>query len=266
MGPPKRARPGKRPRLAVRIASAPRGIALSKSPVIPAGLAVRRHEPMSAVPTPRAARVAAGHLRAVDSTAAAGDAGGPTFALIARACDGDVAAWASLYQQCFPAVFRQLRYYTGDSGVAEELAQEAFAQAMASRERFDPSRDFQAWLHGVALNVVRKYWRRQRTTSAAHARLEAMGRSCPAADAGPDDTHLQRERTRVLYAVLSELPERLREAFLVRELQGMASEEAAELLGITTNNLAVRVCRARARIHAELRRLGWLPDPRGGAS
>jgi RNA polymerase sigma-70 factor (ECF subfamily) len=206
---------------------------------------------MSAVPTPRAARVAASHLRAVDSSAEGNDAEGPTFAVIARACDGDVAAWAHLYQQYFPAVFRQLRYYTGDSGIAEELAQEAFAQAMASRDRFDPSRDFRAWLHGVALNVVRKYWRRQRTTSAAHARLEAMGRSCPQADAGPDDAHLQRERTRVLYAVLAELPERLREAFLVRELQGLPSDEAAELLGITTNNLAVR---ARAR-----------PDPRRAA-
>ncbi|MFY0540852.1 sigma factor-like helix-turn-helix DNA-binding protein [Nannocystis pusilla] len=45
----------------------------------------------------------------------------------------------------------------------------------------------------------------------------------------------------------------------MRELQGLPSEEAAALLGITTGNLHVRVCRARAQIHAELRRLGWLP-------
>ncbi|MCY0987884.1 sigma-70 family RNA polymerase sigma factor [Nannocystis sp. ILAH1] len=209
------------------------------------------------VPSPRAARLAASHLRAVEP--AAGDFAAPTPALVTRACEGDVGAWAHLYQLCYPAVFRQLRYYTGDTGVAEELAQEAFAQAMASRERFDPARSFQGWLHGVALNVVRKYWRRQRNTSAAHARLEAMGRSCPPAGVGPDDAHLQRERSRVLYAVLAELPERLREAFLVRELQGLPSEEAAALLGITTGNLHVRVCRARAQIHAELRRLGWLP-------
>jgi len=220
---------------------------------------------MSAVPTPRAARVAASHLRAVDSSAEGNDAEGPTFAVIARACDGDVAAWAHLYQQYFPAVFRQLRYYTGDSGIAEELAQEAFAQAMASRDRFDPSRDFRAWLHGVALNVVRKYWRRQRNTSAAHARLGAMARTCPRSGAGPDDLHLQRERSRVLYAVLAGLPERLREAFLVRELEGLATDEAATLLGISTGNLAVRVCRARAQIHAELRRLGWLPGEDGAS-
>lgn len=216
---------------------------------------------MSVLPSPRAARLAATHLRAVEP--AAGDLDAPTPTLIARALAGDVTAWAHLYQLCFPAVFRQLRHYTGDNGVAEELAQEAFAQAMASRDRFDPARSFEAWLHGVALNVVRKYWRRQRSTAAAHARLGAMARTCPPAGAGPDDLHLQRERSRVLYAVLAELPERLREAFLVREVQGLATDEAASLLGISTGNLAVRVCRARAQIHAELHRLGWLSEKGG---
>ena len=79
---------------------------------------------MSVVPT-RAARLAASHLRAVDSDTAPGGASEPSDALIARACAGDVAAWAHLYQACFPAVFRQLRYYTDDSAVAEELAHRA---------------------------------------------------------------------------------------------------------------------------------------------
>ena len=214
---------------------------------------------MSVVPSPRAARLAATHLRAVEPAVA----GRPTPAVLARACAGEVSAWAHLYQHSFPAVFRQLRHYTGDSGVAEELAQEAFAQAMASRDRFDPTRSFDAWLHGVALNVVRKYWRRQRNASAAHARLGAMARSCPPGGPGPDDAHLQRERSRVLYAVLAGLPERLREAFVVRELEGLATDEAASLLGISANNLAVRVCRARAQIHAALHRLGWLPEGEG---
>lgn len=213
---------------------------------------------MSASPSPRAARLAASHLRAV---APDDDPAVLAPALVARACDGDVAAWSRLYQRCFPAVFRQLRYFTGDSAVAEELAQEAFAQAMTSCGRFDRTRSFEAWLHGVALNVVRKYWRRQRNTATAHARLEAMTRTCPPSGAGPDDAHLQRERSRVLYAVLADLPERLREAFLARELQGLSTRDAAELLGISEGNLAVRVHRARARIHEELRRLGWLPAP-----
>lgn len=208
---------------------------------------------MSAASPPRTAR----HLRAVDPPT--GDEQDLADNLVARACDGDVAAWSRLYQRCFPAVFRQLRHYTGDTALAEELAQEAFAQAMISRDRFDRARSFQAWLFGIALNVARKYWRRQRTAATAHARLEVMARTCPPAGHGPDDAHLQRERSRILYAVLAELPERMREAFLVREIQGLPHAEAAELLGISEGNLAVRVHRARARITDELRRLGWLP-------
>jgi RNA polymerase sigma-70 factor (ECF subfamily) len=218
---------------------------------------------MSVAPPPRAARLAASHLRAVDP-APEREPADATPALVARACDGDVSAWSRLYTLCYPAVYRQLRYYTGDGAVAEELAQEAFAQAMTCRDRFDRARDFRAWLHGIALNVVRKYWRRQRSTLAAHARLAAMARSSPLGP-GPDDAHLQSERSRVLYAVLAELPERLREAFLVRELEGLAMKDAAGLLGISEGNLAVRVCRARARIHDELRRLGWLPASEEGA-
>jgi RNA polymerase sigma factor (sigma-70 family) len=218
---------------------------------------------MSVAPPPRAARLASSHLRAV-APAPAREPADATPALVDRACDGDVAAWSRLYTLCYPAVYRQLRYYTGDGAVAEELAQEAFAQAMTSRDRFDRARNFRAWLHGIALNVVRKYWRRQRSTQAAHARLAAMARSSPLGP-GPDDAHLQSERSRVLYAVLAELPERLREAFLVRELEGLAMKDASTLLGISEGNLAVRVCRARARIHDELRRLGWLPASEEGA-
>lgn len=211
---------------------------------------------MSAASSTRAARLAASHLRAVDAPRA--DSSAPVDALIARACEGDVAAWSRLYQTCFDGLFRQMRYYTGDAAVAEELAQEAFAQAMASRARFEPGRSFEAWLHGIALNVARNYWRRQRSTRTAHARLEAMARSCPPVAADPDDAHLQQERSRVLYAVLAALPERLSEAFILRECQGMPLKDAAALLGVTPGNLAVRVCRARARIHEELRRLGWI--------
>lgn len=197
------------------------------------------------------------------------DAPAMTSTLVARACAGDIGAWATLYERCYDGLLRQLRHLTGDLAIAEELAQETFAQAMASRTRYDRTRSFEAWLHGIALNMARKHWRSRRNTSAAHARLGAMHDACPSASssalADPDRMHLQRERSRVLYDVLAGLPDKLREAFLVRELQAMPPEEAAALLEISPGNLAVRVSRARARIGEELRRLGWL-SPEQGAS
>ncbi|MBL9104766.1 MAG: RNA polymerase sigma factor [Myxococcales bacterium] len=206
----------------------------------------------------------AAHLRLCPAPAPAPAAG--MDALVAGACAGDIAAWAELYARCYDGLLRQLRHLTGDLAIAEELAQETFAQAMTSRARYDRGRSFEAWLHGIALNMARKHWRSRKNTSAAHARLIAMHGASPSAPADPDRVHLQRERSRVLYDILAGLPDKLREAFLVRELQALPHDEAAALLEISPGNLAVRLTRARARIGEELRRLGWLPaNPTQGA-
>jgi RNA polymerase sigma-70 factor (ECF subfamily) len=66
---------------------------------------------------------------------------------------------------------------------------------------------------------------------------------------------------RLVYDILATLPENLREAFVVRELEGLPVDEAAEVLGISPGNVAVRASRARARIRKELERLGWTGGP-----
>lgn len=179
-------------------------------------------------------------------------------ALEARACAGDVSAWGAVYARHYGRLLRQLRHWTGDLAVAEELAQETFAQAMASGSRYERGRSFAAWLAGIALNMARKHWRSRESTQRAHARFERLVQVSGAAPIEPDRAHLQRERSRVLYSLLGELPEPLREAFVLRELQGLSTEEAAQLLAISPGNLAVRISRARARIGAALRERGWL--------
>jgi RNA polymerase sigma-70 factor (ECF subfamily) len=203
------------------------------------------------------------HLRAVGEPAQRPSTPEDRDALIEAAMRGNVSAWGELYARTYGAVFRQLRYLVGDVGVAEELAQETFAQAMASVRRYDASRSFEGWLLGIALNVARKYWRKQRNTVRAHARLEAVNAAAPRAGLGdPDSGHLRRERSRALYAVLEDLPERWREAFILREIQGLSMRDVAEQLGITPTNVGVRVTRARGRIREELRRRGWIAEER----
>ncbi len=203
------------------------------------------------------------HLQLLPPLAAPGPETGDDEALALRAQEGDLAAWAEVYARHYGRLLRQLRHLTGDLAVAEELAQETFAQAMASRARYEPGRSLDAWLSGIALNMARKHWRSRQSAQKAHARLECVTAASGAGPAAPDRLHLQRERSRVLYAVLAELPAPLREAFTVRELQGLSTEEAARLLEISPGNLAVRISRARARIGAALRALGWLPREGG---
>ncbi|MEM7151985.1 MAG: sigma-70 family RNA polymerase sigma factor [Myxococcota bacterium] len=169
-------------------------------------------------------------------------------------------AWSVLYRRHYPAVYRQVRHLCGDQALAEDLTQETFLQAMASRDRYDGRRAFVRWTYGIALNVVRRHWRRNRT----HTRtLERYEHAVSGKVAGqPDGQHMQREQTRALHDVLDEIPSRWREAFVLREVQGLATDEVAERLGITGSNVAVRVMRARKRIRKKLVRRGWID--RGG--
>jgi RNA polymerase sigma-70 factor, ECF subfamily len=174
---------------------------------------------------------------------------------VERARRGDVAAWSKIYEAHHPAVYRRLRYLCGDPAVAEELAQETFARAMAHHARYDGRRPFAGWLFGIALNIARKHHRKRGNTSRAMQGLRDMTPAGSADD--PAGTHLRRERSRMLYELLDELPDRWREAFVLREIEGVSMAEAVEALGISASNVAVRVARARARIRDELVRRGW---------
>lgn len=183
-------------------------------------------------------------------------------ALVMRAQRGDLEAWSHLYQVHFDAVFRHVCYLTGDCVLAEDLVQEAFARAMTSAASYDGRSSFVTWLRGIALNVVRMSWRRARTTDRVKRDLQGL-QSVVAGDRTPDELHVQDRRMQVVYEILADMPSNLREAFVLRDLEGLPTAEAAEQLGISPGNLAVRAARARQRIRTELGRRGWLEA--GGA-
>lgn len=177
--------------------------------------------------------------------------------LVLRAQRGDLAAWSRLYQMHFDAIFRHVCYLTGDAVLSEDLVQEAFARAMTSAASYDGRSSFVTWLRGIALNVVRMHWRRARTTDRVQGDLRRLQSVAPGAGT-PDQAHVQDRRMQVVYEILDTLPSNLREAFVLRELEGLPTAEAAEQLGISPGNLAVRATRARQRIRTELGRRGWL--------
>lgn len=206
-------------------------------------------------------------LAGPDATASEGARPGDEVTLLVeQARAGRTDAWARLYQRHFAQIFRHVRYLGGERAAVEDLVQEVFARALVALRDFDGRSSFSTWLHGIAVNVARNHWRASTSTQTAHDRLRAI-ESVREATREPevDRTHLARERARAVYAILADLPEHLREAFVLRDLEGLAPDEAAAQLGISPGNLAVRATRARQRVRAELERQGWL-GPLEGAS
>lgn len=181
--------------------------------------------------------------------------------VVERARQGDLDAWSTLYGELFDGIYRHVCYMTGAPAVAEDLVQETFAKAMVSVDRFEGQSKFTTWMHGIAVNLVRMHWRRKDVNKRAVARLGEVERTrADQRRESPDGVHMRNERLQVLYDVLATLPEHLREAFIMRDLEGLPPAEAAQQLGISTGNLGVRAHRARARIRDELERLGWLSE------
>ena len=186
--------------------------------------------------------------------------------LVARARQGEMQAWGALYQAYFPRIYRHVRFMIGSQPGAEDLVQEAFARALVRLPEFDGRSSFSTWLHGIAVNVVRNHWRARRNTENAHERLRNINAAREAAmTPGMDHAHLCKRKAEVVYAILETLPEHIREAFILRDLEGCSPAEAAARLGISPGNLSVRASRARERIRRELERLGWM-TPRGGGA
>lgn len=179
-----------------------------------------------------------------------------------RARAGELEAWGQLYQEYFSRIFRHVRFLAGGEAQTEDLVQEVFARALVKLPDFDGRSAFSTWLHGIAINVVRNYWRSQRSKANAHAKLEQLHAARGVAEDRMDHVQLCRQRAELVYAILEQLPEHLREAFVLRDLEGLSPSEAAAQLGITPGNLAVRASRARERIRGELEKVGALA-PRG---
>jgi RNA polymerase sigma-70 factor (ECF subfamily) len=206
---------------------------------------------MSSFPTPPAAQTSAEDRPAPVEH-------GPDDVL-ARARAGELRAWSQLYQQHFDRVFRRLCHLVGQAAAAEDLTQETFARAVVALPRFDGRAAFSTWLCGIANNVARNYIRDQDTRRRAELRLAELTTLRPAGET-TDRAHLRKQRSEALYAALARLPDHLREAFVLREVEGLSMQEAATQLGISSNNMTVRVWRAREAIRRELGRLGWLRD------
>ena len=194
------------------------------------------------------------HLRAVRDPAGEPSPAEITGALVERARNGDMNAWSRLYRDHFSKLYAHIRYLTGDPQIAEELLQETFVQALPRIDHFDGRSTFATWLHGIAINIVRNHWRARRSKAKALGRLSAVEAVRPRCGDDPEAPLARKQRVAALYAALETLPDPLRLAFVLRDLQGLSPEAAAERLGITPNNLSVRACRARDRLRTILSR------------
>jgi RNA polymerase sigma-70 factor (ECF subfamily) len=173
--------------------------------------------------------------------------------LVRLAVAGEARAFDELLERYRPGLVRALAAFIGDSDEAESLAQEALTRAYTRLADFRPEMPFGAWLHGIGLNLGRRHLRER----ARHARPTAPDQLGEVAapqgrDLGVLSGILRREIAERLREAVGELPEPLRQAFVLHYVEGMDYGVMSRLTGVAEGTLRVRAHRSRTLLRDHL--------------
>jgi len=166
-------------------------------------------------------------------------------ALLERASTGDVSAFEQVMLRTERLVLLTARRMLGNSGDAEEAAQEVFLRVYKYLHRFDRTKMFEPWLYRLTVNVCNDI-----TSRRLRADQLVFQKNCePAArSASPYDLVDADEQHRLIQSALDELPEKQRAAVVLRDLQGLSTSEVAQILKVSAATVRSHLSTARLRM------------------
>ena len=194
-------------------------------------------------------------------TQRAGEAADPLAPLVARTRAGDAAAFDELMRATERKVVATAWRMLGDREDARDAAQEVYLRAFKYLARFREGEDFQAWLYRITVNVCRDAAARRRRGAGGR---EASGKEIERAAAelenlagGPDAERdaLRAQQRELLRRAIDALPERERAALVLRDLEGLSTEEVARILNTRPVTVRSQVSSARAKLKTYCERL-----------
>lgn len=189
--------------------------------------------------------------------------------LVERAQRGDKHAFELLVIKYQRKLARLLSRFIRDASEVEDVTQEAFIKAYRALPSFRGDSAFYTWLYRIGINTAKNY-------------LVAMGRRAPTATGvdseeaegteegeqlrdlnTPENQMMSRQIAETVNQTLLELPEELRTAITLREIDGMSYEEIAQIMNCPIGTVRSRIFRAREAIAERLRpQLGTPKDRR----
>ena len=176
---------------------------------------------------------------------------------------GDAGAFDALYARHKGGVYRYLLRHCRDAGVADELFQDVWMNAIRVRASYVPTAKFTTWLYTLAHNRLVDHWRAR-----GQAKLVSIDADCDDDEGGgtrglvealpgahrhePQARAEARELGAQLHAAIAALPPEQRDAFLLQYEGGLALAEIAELTGVGTETVKSRLRYATAKLRGAL--------------
>jgi len=196
--------------------------------------------------------------------------------MLERLRQGDEAAFASLVDRHHGALLRLAMAYVSDRSIAEEVVQETWMGVLEGVDRFEGRSSLKTWIFRILTNKAKtRGVRESRHVSFSPLAASEENPEEPAVDptrfqttghwAGywvsypqpwdentPEKLLLSQEGTTFLEQAIEALPPKLRQIIVMRDVEGLSSEEACNILGISETNQRVLLHRARSRVRKTL--------------
>ena len=148
---------------------------------------------------------------------------------------------------------------TGDSELAQDIAQETFYRAYRSAATYKQIAKFSTWLYTIAINLCRNELRRRKhkfysleemaeRDEESSVRIDIEDKS-----ARPDRDVEQNELGRLIMKAIDTLPEKFKQPIVLRDVQGLSYEETGRILNLPEGTVKSRINRARQRVKEILR-------------
>ena len=189
--------------------------------------------------------------------------------LVERAQRGDKKAFELLVVKYQRKLARLLSRFVRDASEVEDVTQEAFIKAYRALPSFRGDSAFYTWLYRIGINTAKNYLvslgrRAPTVTGVDSEEAEGIEEGDQLRDLNtPENQMMSRQLAETVNHALQELPEELRTAITLREIDGMSYEEIAQIMNCPIGTVRSRIFRAREAIAERLRpQLGTPKDRR----
>src|SRR2546423_2484297 len=182
------------------------------------------------------------------------------LALVQAAKKGDLEAFSELVRRYDRNIFRIAQHITHNEEDAQDVVQEAFLKAYQNLEQFQGNSKFYTWLVRIAVNEALMKLRRRRSDKTVSLDEDvvteegSMPREVADWSPNPEQLYGQAELGDILKKTIQGLPPGFRAVFVLRDVEGLSTEETAEMLGLSIPAVKSRLLRARLQLRDRLAR------------
>jgi len=188
------------------------------------------------------------------------EATGDDLILVRAAKRGDMGAFEQLVKRYDRNIFRIAQHITQNREDAEDVVQDAFLKSYQNLDRFQEQSKFYTWLVRIAVNESLMKLRKRRTAKTVsidedvQTEEDSVPREVADWSPNPEQLYNQSELQEILGKTIQGLPSSFRTVFVLRDVEGLSTEETAEALDLSVPAVKSRLLRARLQLRERLNR------------